>query len=413
MRNDLITVLDVGTTKICCFVARKNADSRSGARVVGIGHHAANGLRGGVIVDMDVAAESIASAVHTAEKMAEETIRSVIVNISGGQPLSQNFSVETDIAGHEISDGDLRRIFQHGMKNHQLKDREIIHSIPTTYSIDGSRSIRDPRGMFGEHLGVNIHLVSVTHVALRNLSNCLSRCHLEIQDVVLSAYASGLSSLVEDEMDLGVTCIDMGGGTTSLSVFFDGNIVFTGSVPLGGHHVTSDIARGLSTTMANAERIKALYGNAIPSDMDDRDCIDVPPIGEEVHALPNHVPKSLLIGIIRPRLEEILEMARDLLERSGFDKVAGQWVVLTGGASQMQGIQDLTAMIFDKKVRTGKPIHINGLAEATRGPAFSTCAGLLIYAKRNTAAMPVSAHGWMERPDGFFNRLSLWLRECF
>ncbi len=441
MRNGLITALDVGTTKICCFVARSDGrgDSRSdncgnsggnsggnsrrnlggnlggqgGLRVVGIGHHAANGLRGGAIVDMDAATDSIASAVHAAEQMAGETIHDVILNISGGQPLPHNFSVETAIAGHEISDGDLRRAFQHGMESHQPKDREVIHSAPISYSIDGSRGIRDPRGMFGERLGVNMHMVSVASGPLWNLSNCVSRCHLEIEDMVLSAYASGLSALVEDEMDLGVTCIDMGGGATSLSVFFDGNMVFTGSVPLGGAHVTSDIARGLSTTMANAERMKTLYGNAIPSDMDDRDHIDAPPIGEEVHAQPNHVPKSLLIGIIRPRLEETLEMARDLLESSGFDKVAGQRVVLTGGASQMQGIRDLAAMILDKNVRIGKPMHIHGLAEATSGPAFSTCAGLLAYAQRNTAARPVKARGWMEEPSSFFSRLGLWLRECF
>ena len=441
MRNGLITALDVGTTKICCFVARSDGrgDSRSdncgnsggnsggnsrrnlggnlggqgGLRVVGIGHHAANGLRGGAIVDMDAATNSIASAVHAAEQMAGETIHDVILNISGGQPLPHNFSVETAIAGHEISDGDLRRAFQHGMESHQPKDREVIHSAPISYSIDGSRGIRDPRGMFGERLGVNMHMVSVASGPLWNLSNCVSRCHLEIEDMVLSAYASGLSALVEDEMDLGVTCIDMGGGATSLSVFFDGNMVFTGSVPLGGAHVTSDIARGLSTTMANAERMKTLYGNAIPSDMDDRDHIDAPPIGEEVHAQPNHVPKSLLIGIIRPRLEETLEMARDLLESSGFDKVAGQRVVLTGGASQMQGIRDLAAMILDKNVRIGKPMHIHGLAEATSGPAFSTCAGLLAYAQRNTAARPVKARGWMEEPSSFFSRLGLWLRECF
>jgi cell division protein FtsA len=421
VRNGLISALDVGTKKICCFVARGNTRSKGqsdsegqgGLRVVGIGHHAANGLRAGAIVNMDAAADSIASAVHAAEQMAGETIHSVIVNISGGQPLSHNFSIESAVVGHEISDGDLRRAFQHGIETHQPKNREIIHSTPLTYSIDGSRGIRDPRGMFGERLGVNIHTVSVASGFLWNLTNCVSRCHLKIEDMVLSAYASGLSALVEDEIDLGVACIDMGGGVTSLSVFFDGNMIFTGSIPLGGTHVTSDIARGLSTTMANAERMKTLYGNAISSDMDDREHIDVPPIGEEVHVHPNHVPKSLLIGIIRPRLEETLEMTRDLLEKSGFDKVAGQRVVLTGGASQMQGINDLASMILDKKVRTGKPMHVNGLAETTGGPAFSTCAGLLAYAQQNTAAMPMNARGWMEKPDSLFNRLGLWLRECF
>jgi cell division protein FtsA len=381
--------------------------------VVGIGHHAANGLRAGAIVNMDAAADSIASAVHAAEQMAGETIHSIIVNISGGQPLSHNFSIESAVAGHEISDGDMRRAFQHGIETHQPKNREIIYSAPLSYFIDDSRGIRDPRGMFGKRLGVNMHMVSVTSGFLWNLTNCVSRCHLEIEDMALSAYASGLSTLVEDEMDLGVACIDMGGGVTSLSVFFDGNMVFTGSIPLGGAHVTSDIARGLSTTIANAERMKTLYGNAISSDIDDHDHIDVPPIGEEVHVQPNHVPKSLLIGIIRPRLEETLEMTRDLLEESGFDKVAGQRVVLTGGASQMQGINDLASMILDKKIRTGKPMRINGLAKTTSGPAFSTCAGLLAYAQQNTVAMPMNTRGWMEESDGLFNRLGLWLRECF
>jgi len=421
VRNGLISALDVGTTKICCFVARGNTRSKGqsdsegqgGLRVVGIGHHAANGLRAGAIVNMDAAADSIASAVHAAEQMAGETIHSIIVNISGGQPLSHNFSIESAVAGHEISDGDMRRAFQHGIETHQPKNREIIYSAPLSYFIDDSRGIRDPRGMFGKRLGVNMHMVSVTSGFLWNLTNCVSRCHLEIEDMALSAYASGLSTLVEDEMDLGVACIDMGGGVTSLSVFFDGNMVFTGSIPLGGAHVTSDIARGLSTTIANAERMKTLYGNAISSDIDDHDHIDVPPIGEEVHVQPNHVPKSLLIGIIRPRLEETLEMTRDLLEESGFDKVAGQRVVLTGGASQMQGINDLASMILDKKIRTGKPMRINGLAKTTSGPAFSTCAGLLAYAQQNTVAMPMNTRGWMEESDGLFNRLGLWLRECF
>ena len=227
---------------------------------------------------------------------------------------------------------------------------------------------------------------------------------------MVSPYAAGLACLVNDEMDLGVTVIDMGGGTTTIGVFFDGNLIFADTVPVGGMHVTNDIARGLSTPVAHAERLKALFGSAISSTLDEREMIAVPQIGEEDENQVNHVPKSLLVRIIAPRVEETLEMVRDRLEASGFDKIAGRRVVLTGGACQLHGMRELAGHILDKQVRIGRPARIRGLAESTHGPAFSTAAGLLLFA--------MSERAESQRPvrlprDGMFNRVSQWVRENF
>ncbi len=409
-RDRLIAALDVGSAKVCCFVAEAGSDGS--LRVVGIGHQASHGVRAGAVVDMEGAEASIRSAVHAAEQMAGgRTIEDVFVNCSCGAPVSRNVTAEVSVAGHEIGDGDLRRVLAQGSQNHENGERELIHSIPIHYSIDGSRGIRDPRGMYGGRLGVNMHVVTAAAGPVRSLKSCVARCHLELRDLVVSPYASGLSSLVEDEMDLGVTLIDMGAGTTSIAVFFDGEVAYTECLPIGGAHVTNDIARGLSTPVAQAERMKTLYGSAVPSPADEHEIIDVPQVGEEDPANPNHVPKSILVGIIQPRIEETFEMVRAHLEASGFAKLAGRRVVLTGGASQLQGVHELASLILDKQVRLGRPLRIGGLAEATGGPAFSTCAGLLIYAisrYRESSEKPLH----MSRdPGGVLGRLGQWIRE--
>jgi cell division protein FtsA len=413
-RSGTVAALDVGTSKICCFIARLEEDGRP--RVVGIGHQVSRGVRGGAIVDMEQAEAAILGAVHAAEEMAGETIHEVVVNLSGGYPASQTVGVEVQIAGHEIGDGDLRRVLEQGGVFDINGERRLIHSIPIRYSIDGSGGIRDPRGMFGERLGVDMHIVTAQAGAVRNLTNCVARCHLEIGALVVSPYAAGLASLVDDERDLGVTVIDMGGGTTTIAVFFDGNVVFTDIVPVGGAHVTNDIARGLSTPLAHAERLKTLYGNGVLSPSDEREMINVPLVGEEEAVEGNTIPRSMLVGIIQPRLEETFELVRQRLEQSGFDKIAGRRVVLTGGASQLAGLRELAAAVLDKQVRMGRPIRIAGLAEATGGPAFATCSGLLVYAQQAADRLPRSERRYgalQEEPAGFIGRLGHWFRENF
>ena len=258
------------------------------------------------------------------------------------------------------------------------------------------------------------HLVSATQGPIRNLSTVVHRCHLDIESRVVSAYASGLACLVEDEKELGVTCIDMGGGTTTLAVFQGGHLVHTDTIPVGGVHVTNDIARGLSTPLVHAERMKTLYGSALPSPSDDREILKVPLVGEDEDGATNQVPRSMLVQIIQPRLEETFELVRSHLEAGGFDKLAGRRVVLTGGAATMQGVRDLAGMVLDKQVRIGRPVGIQGLPEATAGPAFSTCAGLLRYAVMHQAEAPAKAARTTDSAgNGPFGRLGSWLRKNF
>jgi cell division protein FtsA len=287
----------------------------------------------------------------------------------------------------------------------------VIHSVPVGFSIDGSRGIRDPRGMFGQKLAVNMNIVTAASAGLRNLGRCIGRCHLEIGALVVGPYAAGLACLVEDESELGVTIVDMGGGTTTIAVFFDGNLVFSDSVPVGGLHVSNDIARGLSTPLVQAERLKTLYGSAITSASDERETISVPQVGEDDDGQANHVPKSLLVGIIAPRLEETFELVRDRLESSGFDKIVGRRIVLTGGACQLPGTRELAALILDKQIRIGRPLRVKGLAESTGGPAFTTSAGLIHFAFSERAEIPRHGRALTEAPNGLIGRFGHWIRE--
>lgn len=408
-RTGMIAALDIGTTKVCCFIAEHTDDAR--LQITGVGHQACRGLRSGAIVDMETVRTAILAAVHGAEQMAGETIHGVFVNVSGGRPSSNAFAVEVPITGHEVDQGDVRRVLEQGRQRVGSDDREILHSIPVGFRIDGSRGIRDPRGMYGERLGVEVHVITAAAGPVRNVATCISACHLDVDAFVVTPYASGLACLVDDELSLGVTVIDMGGGTTSIAVFDDGELVHADSVPIGGQHVTTDIAHGLSTPLADAERIKTVYGSAIAMSADEREVIDVPQVGEDEHTQPNHVPKSLLVGVIQPRVEEIFEMVRARLETSGLFSGASRRVVLTGGASKLTGVRELATLVLDRQVRVGRPLAFRGLAEATSGPAFSTCAGLLEYAVQKHAGGPSRIAGNFGEPRGLIGRIGQWLHE--
>ncbi|HLY47290.1 MAG TPA: cell division protein FtsA [Stellaceae bacterium] len=403
-RGSIVAAIDIGTAKICCFIARVEARPR----ILGIGHQVAHGVKGGTIVDLDAAGHSIRGAVHAAEEMAGETIERAVVNLSGGYAGSRIVKAEIDAGRREITDHAMRQVLERGYAMRGAADRQVIHSIPVGFSIDDSHGILDPRGMVGERLGVNMHIVTATAASVRNHAAAIGRAHLVVDALVVSPYAAGLACLAEDEMELGVTVIDMGGGTTTIGVFFGGNLVFADAVAVGGMHVTNDIARGLGTPVAHAERMKALFGSAISSTLDERETIAVPQVGEEEDGHVNHVPKSMLVRIIAPRVEETFELVRNRLDASGCDKIAGRRIVLTGGACQLHGARELAGLILDKQVRIGRPMRINGLAESTHGPAFSTAAGLLHFAISERAEAPRAA-GVAQR--GIFGRMGQWLRE--
>ncbi len=412
MRGDTIAALDVGSAKVCCIIAQRTDDG--GSRITGIGHQLSRGIRAGAVVDMEELEHSIRAAVDAAEEMANMRVKSVVVNVSGGNPSSANVKVEVALNGHAINEADLRRMLEHGRAHHDSPDRELLHAIPVDYTIDGNEGIRDPRGMYGERLGVAIHVISAVTGPVRNLNTVINRCHLDVDARVVSPFAAGLACLVEDERELGVTCIDMGGGTTSLAVFIAGQLVHTDLIPIGGYHVTSDIARGLSTPVAQAERLKTLYGTALPSPSDDREMLKVPLVGEDDQNSGNQIPRSLLNQIIQPRIEETLELVRTRLEECGFDKTVGRRVVLTGGGSQMQGVRDLAAGILDKQVRLGRPVGFQGLPEAVGGPAFSVCAGLVRFATTHRVAAR-GRKGSRDEDDEAspLGRIGRWLKSNF
>ncbi len=408
--GEIVCALDLGSSKIACFIARVDEVGR--ARIIGIGHQVSQGVRGGAIVDMEAAAQAVGAAVTAAEKAAGETVRRAVVNLSSGHPASQGAWLEVPVGGQEVGEGDLRRIMRAHSQIAVAPDSEIVHAIPVGYAIDGMRGIRDPRGMFGNALGVDLHLVTATTAALRNLSACLGRCHLEIEQVVVAPYAAGLAALVEDERQLGGTVIDLGGGTTSMAVFVDGTMVMSDCIPLGGSHVTSDVARGLTTPLAYAERLKTLTGSCVDGVADDGEMIEVPQVGEEAPGRTRPVAKSLLTGIIRPRLEEIFELVRSRLEVSGFAQASGRRVVLTGGGSQLAGVRELAAKVLDKQVRLGRPAALPGVADVTSGPAFATTTGLVAFALEQPPEAALAPVGEEMTPGtGLFSRLGGWLRD--
>ncbi len=409
--NRTIAALDVGSTKVSCFIAEASDAGR--LRVTGMSHHASAGVKNGIVTDMDAAYRAILAAVHQAEQMAGgETISDVVVSVGGVHPKSASVRREMVIGGGAIKDADVRRLLEDARNSVGLGDDMLLHAIPAGYSVDGGPLLREPRAMHGQSLGVRMQVVTAARSPVQNLANCVLQCHLKIQDFALSSYAAGLSSLVEDERDLGAIVIDMGGGTTSFSVFFEGSAVYSDAIPVGGLHVTADIARGLSTPVNQAERLKNLFGSAIPAPSDAREMIDAPQVGEDADTVPNRVPKSYLVSIIQPRIEETFELVRDKLDATGGAGRAGHRVVLTGGASQLPGVRDTAARILGKQVRHGRPLGITGLAEATGGPGFAVAAGLLSFAVDDRGEARAAKAREPAR-GGIMRRMGGWLRENF
>ncbi|MFN7709643.1 MAG: cell division protein FtsA [Holosporales bacterium] len=401
--------LDIGSSKVCCTIARLDGAGRP--HVAGIGFQATRGLRGGTIVDMEALEDSVAAAVNAAEDMADETIRGVYVAISPSVVESMTLDVENPISGHPVDEADVKKMLAQAYQAARDSGSTVVHTIPVGYAIDGARGIRDPRGMFGERLGATILAVRAQFSPLRNIAACIERCHLEVAGFVVSSYASGLGVLVEDELDLGVTLLDMGAGVTSISLFYDGKLHHVDHVPVGGLHVTHDLARGLSTPLVQAERIKTLYGSAMAVQRDERDKIAVPQIGEEEDSKGTTVTRAELVRIIRPRIEETFELVRDKLKQLEADKVVGRRLVLTGGASQLAGVRELAAVILDKQARLGKPLGFKSMDVKLRNPAFATSVGLIQFAAQERERLVSFDNDNQQQQVGLFSRLGSWVRE--
>lgn len=423
-RSHVVSVLDIGSTKVVCMIGRLTPRKESSVlpgrthnvEVIGIGHQRSRGMKSGVIGDLEAVESVVRLAVDAAERMAGLTVESLIVNISAGRIGSDVYTATIDLGGQEVEAGDLKRVLTAASQQSLSQDRALLHSLATGFSLDGERGIRDPLGMFGDVLGVDMHVVTAERAALKNLELCINRAHLTVEGVVATPYASGLAALVDDEVELGCAAIDMGGGTTTISVFAEGKLIHTDAIGIGGHHVTTDLARGLSTRIEDAERLKVVHGSAFSNSADERDVISIPPIGEDDRDLPTQVPRALVTRIIRARIEETLEMIRDRIHASGFSPVVGKRVVLTGGASQLTGLPEAARRILARNVRIGRPMGVSGLPAAAKGPAFSTAVGLMIYPQVADQEISIG-QGGLFSPFGMANsrvaRVGQWLKESF
>jgi cell division protein FtsA len=421
-RAATLAVLDVGTSKIACLIARLTPETESSAlkgrthrsRILGIGHQRSRGVKNGQVVDMEEAESAIRQTVDAAERMAGAPVESVIVTASGGRLSSQHFAAKTAIGGRPVAESDIHRVLEASATHPLHRGRVVMHSLPMGFSLDGVASVRDPKNMVGEELSVDLHVATCDQAATRNLILAVERGHLSIEAMAAAPYASALSVLEADEAEMGVVVVDMGAGSTSIAVFTGGVLAHLDAVTLGGQHVTMDIARGLDVRLSDAERLKTYYGSAIPSPSDERETITFDHVGETGEH-PVQAPKSHLIRIIRPRIEETLEFLRDRLARAGYPAGAGRRIVLTGGACQLTGLPETARRILGGQVRVGRPTGVDGMPEAARSPAFAAAVGLFVYPQfagreyfelgRNVAR---AAAG-----DGYMSRVGRWLKDSF
>lgn len=374
-----------------------------------MGHQTSLGIRNGVIINMEQIAASISKAVMHAEKSAGHTIKNVFINVPSPHVTSHGIDVEMSINGAEITEADVSHLLKQACSSISTANEEIIHAIPSSYYIDGSRGIKDPRGMIGQTLGAKIHIVTAHLGPLRNLMASVEKCHLSVSGVVASSFAAGLGILDEDEIELGAVVIDLGASNTGIAVFCEGSLLHLGDIPLGGTLISKDLSRGLSTPLSYAERIKCLYGSAIMASTLERENIMMPIIGERT-TTGGQVSRSTLTRIIKPRVEELFEMIKDYFDKIGIDKIPGCRIVLCGGGSLMTGINEIAQSILNRPVRTGTPMHIAGLIDEQMVPYLATSLGILSYEKiqQNELLNSESNH---TKNNSFMNNFSKWVNE--
>lgn len=384
-RNGPFGVLDIGSTKICCLIGRVEPDGT--LRVIGSGLRASAGIKTGGIVDLDAAFHAIQGAIAEAEERSGHGLRQVTVNLSCGQPESRLFNVQWPMGGRAVTEHDIRRVMQEGNRRAQAPGRDCIHVLPLMFGVDETQGVADPREMRCDQLNARLHVIDASASAVHNLMATLDRCALRLEELVSAPMAAGLATLVEDERQLGATVIDMGGGSTGLAVFSEGQLLHTAHLPIGGQLVTNDIAQLLSTSVAQAERLKTLFGSAQPSPDDETEMLPISHVGEEEHNV-HTIPRSDVVKYIRPRLEETFERVRAQLELAGVGRGTGTRVVLTGGASQLPGVREMATRMLDRHVRLGRPTPIRGMPELVSGPAYATAAGLLAWASGAGRRLP-------------------------
>ncbi|AKS45667.1 cell division protein FtsA [Octadecabacter temperatus] len=397
MQRGVIAILDIGSSKIACLVLRFDGPEQFSAkdgfgdgvgsmagqssfRVIGAATTRSRGVRFGEVEAMAETERAVRTAVQAAQKMANVRVDHVIACLSGGRPRSYGLDGQVDVMGQTVTEGDIGRVLAECEVPDIGEGRQVLHAQPINFALDHRSGLEDPRGQIGSTLTTDMHLMTVEDSIIENLLYCIKRCDLELAGVASSAYAAGISSLVEDEQELGAACIDMGGGSTGISIFMRKHMIYSDSVRMGGDHVTSDISMGLQVAPAMAERIKTFYGGVLATGMDDREMIEVGSNTGDWERDRRTVSRAELIGIMRPRVEEILEEVRVRLDAAGFEHLPSQQIVLTGGGSQIPGLDGLASKILGQQVRLGRPLRVQGLPQAATGSAFSAAVGLSLFA---------------------------------
>jgi cell division protein FtsA len=393
LTRGVIAILDVGSSKVACLILRFDGELRpreadgvgpmagqSSFRVIGAATTRSRGVRFGEINVMAETERAIRTAVQAAQKMANVRVDHVIASFAGADPRSYGLAGEWDLQDSVVTEQDVARVLAACDVPDIGPGREVLHAQPVNFALDHRTGLGDPRGQIGNRLACDMHLLSVEADVVQNIIQCIKRCDLDVAGLASSAYVSGISALVEDEQELGAACIDMGGGTTGISVFIKKHMIYADSVRMGGDHVTSDISKGLQVPLSVAERIKTKHGGIFATGMDDREMIEIGGDSGDWDKDRRSVSRTELIGIMRPRVEEILEETRARLDAAGFDSLPSQQIVLTGGASQIPGLDGLATRILGQRVRLGRPMRVQGLPQAVTGAAFSGAVGLCLFA---------------------------------
>ncbi len=406
VEQGLIVGLDIGTSKIEAIVGEVNEDGV--IEIIGIGSSPSNGLKKGVVVNIESTVQSIQRAVEEAELMAGCEIHSVYTGIAGSHIKSYNSTGVVAIRVQEVSLGDVERVIDAARAIAIPADQKILHVLPQEYIIDGQEGIRDPIGMSGVRLEARVHLVTGAVSAAQNIVKCVERCGLRVDDIILEQLASSYSVLTEDEKDLGICLVDIGGGTTDIAVFANGAIAHSAVIPIAGDQVTNDIAVALRTPTQYAEEIKIKYACALRQLADPGETIEVPGVGDRPA---RRLSRQTLASVVEPRYEELLQLVQAELRRSGSEELMAAGVVLTGGSSRMEGVVDLAEEVFHMPVRLGMPHSVSGLIDVVRNPIHSTGVGLLLYAQQARAeqeARPVDT-GF----QGVWRRMKNWFSGHF
>jgi cell division protein FtsA len=404
--GEIIVGLDIGTTKIAAVVGEVTDD---GIDVIGVGTHPSNGLKKGVVVNIDATVTSIRHAVEEAELMAGCEITTVYAGIGGGHVRSVNSHGTVAVKDKEVREVDLERVHETARAVPLPQDKEIVHVLPQEYIVDEQDGVREPLGMSGVRLQAKVHIVTAAGPSVQNVIKCCNRCELSVAEIVLQPLASAYAVLHDDEKELGVALIDIGGGTTDLLVFIDGSIVHTAVLGIGGNQITSDIAYGLRTPLHEAERIKQRFGCAMGAMVDQGQQIEVPSVGgRPARALSRH----FLAEIIEPRVEEIFAMAQREIQRCGFEDRLASGAVITGGATVLEGMQEMGEEVLGLPVRRGAPKSVGGLCDVVKGPSFATGVGLVQYGARRAGAEGASV-ATSSASRGGLGAIRRWFAEIF